>query len=135
MTEKKSSKGIHITLWIIQGILAAAFGMAGFMKLTGSVEELANNEMSFVNYYAVGTVRFIGVSEILAALGLILPSALRILPKLTALAATGLALVMVLATQYHITKNESPVASIILGLLCLVVAWGRYSKSPIPVKA
>lgn len=135
MTEIKSSKGIHISLWIAQGLLAAAFGMAGFMKLFSPVADLAKNGMSFVNHYEVGTVRIIGVVELLAAVGLILPSALRIFPRLTPLAAAGLTLVMALATQYHIKQNESAIASIVLGLLCLFVAWGRFSKSPITAKA
>lgn len=135
MTEKKTSKALHIALWVVQGLLAAAFGMAGFMKITAPIEQLAQNGMSFVTHYQTGTVRLIGITEILAALGLILPSALRILPKLTPLAALGLSVVMVLATQYHVSNNEESLPSIILFALTVFVAWGRFIKAPILPKA
>ena len=129
MTDQKKSKALHISLWIAQGLLAAVFGMAGFMKITAPVEQLAQSGMSFVTSYEAGTVRFIGVTEVLAAIGLILPAALRILPILTPLAALGLSVVMVLATQYHMSHNEPPLVTIILFVLTLFVAWGRFKKS------
>ena len=134
MTEQKISKILHISLWVAQVLLALAFGMAGFMKITMPIEELAKNGMSFVNNYAVGTVRFIGITEVLAAIGLILPAALRILPILTPIAASGLSVVMILATEYHISHNEPPVPTIILFLIAVFVAWGRFKKAPIQAK-
>lgn len=126
-----TSKGLHIGLWIAQGLLAAAFGMAGFMKLTTPLEQLAEKGMSFVTHYSTGAVRFIGLTEVLAAIGLILPSALRLFPKLTPLAATGLSIVMVLATQYHVSHHESPAPTIVFLIIALFVAWGRFIKAPI----
>jgi len=134
MTEQKKSRGLHISLWVAQVLLALAFGMAGFMKVSMPIEELAAKGMGFVNNYEVNTVRFIGITEILAAIGLILPSALRIKPILTPLAATGLSVVMILAAQYHVTHEESPLANIILFLLAAFVAWGRFKKAPIQQK-
>lgn len=131
MTEKKTSKGLHIGIWVAQGLLAAAFGMAGGMKITSPIEQLAQNGMSFVAHYQTGTVRFIGMVEVLAAIGLILPSALRILPKLTPLAATGLSVVMFLASQYLMSHSESPLPTIVLFALCVFVAWGRFKLIPI----
>jgi len=131
MTEQKQSKALHISLWVAQGLLAAAFGMAGFMKTTAPIEQLAEKGMSFVTSYDVSSVRLIGISELLAAVGLILPAALRILPALTPAAATGLSVVMLLATQYHVSHNESPAPSIILFLLTAFVAWGRFAKAPV----
>ncbi|MFM7644851.1 MAG: DoxX family protein [Sphingomonadales bacterium] len=134
MTEQKKSKALHISLWIAQILLALAFGMAGFMKIAMPVEELAKNGMSFVSDYGVGTVRFIGISEVLGALGLILPAALRIKPFLTPLAALGIAIIMVLATNYHVTHSEPFTPTIILFLLASFVAWGRFKKAPIQAK-
>lgn len=131
MTEQKSSKGLHISLWTAQGILAAALIMAGFMKIISPIEELSKAGMSFVNHYKSSTVRFIGISEILGAVGLILPSLLRIRPLLTPIAAAGIAIIMLLATWFHITHNEPFVATIILFLMAAFVAWGRYKKAPI----
>lgn len=135
MTEQKKSKMLHTGLWVAQVLLALAFGMAGSMKLTMPTEELTQKGMTFVSHYQAGTVRFIGSMEILAAIGLILPAALRRLPILTPMAATGLALVMALATQYHISHHEPAVANIVLLLLAVFIAWGRFVKAPVVAKA
>lgn len=135
MNEKKSSKILHIGLWLAQGLLAAAFGMAGIMKMTLPIEQLAQKGMSFVAHYQAGTVRFIGTTEVLAALGLILPSVLRIFTKLTPFAALGLSVIMILAIQYHVSQHESPASGIVFLVLTLFVAWGRFIKAPIHPKA
>lgn len=127
----KKSKGLQIALWVTQGLLAAAFIMAGFMKITAPIDELAANGMSFVNNFSEGTVRFIGISELLGAIGLILPALLRIKPILTPIAAIGLATVMVMASIYHISVGEPPVPNIILFSLASFVVWGRLKKAPI----
>jgi putative oxidoreductase len=82
----------------------------------------------------VALLRFIGISEALGAVGLILPSALRILPKLTPLAAVGLATVMALAIPFHASRGEllqALPANVILGSLAAFVAWGRTWPAPI----
>src|SRR3954470_19623068 len=79
-------------LWIVQGLLAALFLFAGGMKLITPIEVL-----SAMSPFPGEFIRFIGVCEVLGAVGLILPYALSILPGLTALAA-GLAVIMVGAT-------------------------------------
>lgn len=134
MTEKKRSKGLHIALWIVQGLLAALFGMAGVMKTISPVEKLTQNGMSFINDYGVGMVRFIGISELLAAIGLILPAALRIKPILTPIASVGIAIIMILATAYHISQGEPFVPTIVMLALAIFVAWGRIKKAPISSK-
>jgi uncharacterized membrane protein len=78
-------------------------------------------------------VRFIGISEILGGLGLLLPSALRIMPRLTPVAAGGLALVMVLATAFHVSRGEASVIpmNLVLMALAFFIVWGRSKKAPI----
>ena len=80
-----------------------------------------------------GGVRFIGVVELLGALGLILPAATRIMPKLTPLAASGLLVVMVLASVTHISRGEYPmiIANVVLGALAAFIAWGRLTRAPL----
>ena len=134
MTTQKTSKALHISLWIVQGLLAAAFGMAGFMKLTAPIEQLAENGMSFVNDYSVGMVRFIGISELLGALGLIIPAAFRFKTFLTPLAAIGLAIIMILATSYHIGANEPIIGSVVFFVLTTFIAWGRFKLAPIQAR-
>ena len=131
MNSKPNSKALHITLWVAQGLLAAAFGMAGYLKLTAPMDQLLTNGMTFVANYEPSTVRLIGVAELFATVGLILPAALRKLTILTPLAALGLAVLMLLAAQYHLTHHESAAANIVFFLLAAFVIWGRYSKAPI----
>lgn len=78
-------------------------------------------------------VRVIGVAELLGALGLILPAATRVKPMLTPLAGVGLAMVMLLATIFHISHGELgalPIPLVLAGLAAFV-AWGRAAKAPI----
>jgi putative oxidoreductase len=126
---------MKIGLWIVQGLLALMFIFAGFGKLTAPISELAA-QMPWVLDFSESMVRFVGASEVLGGLGLILPSLLRIKPVLTPLAALGLAVVMLLAAVYHATKGEYPAIGINAALagLALFVAWGRYKKEPILAK-
>jgi len=128
----RSSRGLHIGLWVAQGLLALAFLGAGVMKATTPLDELAKN-MSFVTHVPGALVRFIGVSEFLGSLGLILPSVSRIKPVLTPLAAAGLVLAMSLALVTHLMLGEFAAigAPLVLGGLAAFVAWGRFKKAPI----
>jgi len=127
-------KGLHVWLWIVQGLLAAAFLMAGGMKLFTPIAQLSQ-KMPWVAQAPL-LPRFIGVSEIAGALGLILPAATRVKPGLTALAALGLLTIMVLAVPFHFMQNDAAHAPIpaVLGLLAAFVAWGRFRKAPIPAR-
>jgi len=130
--DTRSSKTLNIMLWIAQCLLGIFFLMGGAYVLFQPVGALAD-KMSFVNYYSAPMVKFIALSEMLGAIGLILPSLLRIKPSLTPAAAVGLAIIMVLATNYHFTHGEAiatPV-TIILGVIALFIAWGRWKISPI----
>jgi len=118
---------MNIALWIIAAVLAAAFAAAGFMKATTPKEKLAQN-MGWVEDFSAGTVKLIGVVEILGAVGLVLPAALDIAPVLTPLAASGLALTMVLAAVVHARRKELPLigVNVVLGALALFVAVLRF---------
>lgn len=118
---------MNVFLWILQGLLAAMFLMAGVMKATQPKEKIAE-KLPWAEDYSAGTVRFIGIVELLAAVGLILPAALGILPFLTPLAATGLAVVMVLAMNTHRRRNEPGAIAFNAAILvvAVVVAWGRF---------
>lgn len=131
----QQSKALNISLWIAQGLLAIMFTMAGAMKCTQPIEELGKS-LPWVNEVSAGLVRFIGISELLGGIGILLPSLLRIKPVLTPLSAIGLAVVMVLAFGYHIIKAEYNVLgmNILLAFIALFVAWGRYKKLPIEKK-
>jgi hypothetical protein len=129
------TRGRHFALWGVQGLLALAFTGAGLLKLTTPIVELAG-QMAWVQSTPEPLVRFIGAAELAGALGLILPSALRIKPILTPIAAALLVLVMGLAAGKHLTLGEAPmiVPNIVLGGLSAFVAWGRGMKAPIAGK-
>lgn len=131
-TSTNGKKGLHIALWVAQALLAALFLMTGFMKLTAPTEQLAA-QMKWMAGVFGPMVRFIALSEILGALGILLPSLLRFLPKVSALAAAGLAVVMILATGTHLSYGEYPnaVFTLIFAGLGLFVAWGRWKGAPI----
>jgi hypothetical protein len=114
-------------LWIVQGLLAALFLFAGGMKLITPVEVL-----SAMSPFPGEFIRFIGVCEVLGAVGLILPYALRILPGLTALAAAGLVVIMVGATVSTLAIGGGLLAlpTLLFGLLAALVAHGR--RQPLP---
>jgi putative oxidoreductase len=135
MENQKSSKVVNIVLWVFQGLLAAMFIMAGASKLFQTISELANS-LPWVTEVPEGLVRFIGISELLGGLGLLLPSLLRIKPILTPVAALGLAAVMVLASIFHISRGETSVIGMnfVIMAIALFVAWGRMKKAPIHAK-
>lgn len=120
---------MNIVLWIVQILLLAAFGAAGFTKVSQPLESLSGM-MPWVNDVPALLVRFIGIAEIAGALGLVLPSATKIQPKLTAWAGVGLAIVMLLAAIFHASRGEmgNILPAVVLGALAAFVAWGRWSK-------
>lgn len=138
MTDQSNTKNrpgvMTIALWIVQILLAIAFGMAGFMKLSMPMDALAANGMTFVMHTPEWLVRFIGFAEVAGALGMILPAATRILPFLTPLAALGFAIIQVLAIGVHASLGETAMTlpmNLVLLALSLFVAWGRWKKAPI----
>lgn len=122
---------MNVALWVVQILLALAFGAAGFMKMTQPREKLATN-MKWVEDFAPNTIKGIGTLEVLAAIGLILPFLAGILPVLTPLAAAGLVLTMIGAIITHVRRGESPmaIANIVLLLLAAFVAYGRFVAVP-----
>lgn len=123
---------MNITLWIVQVILAAMFGLAGVMKTTTPIDQLAA-QMVWPGAIPPMLVRFIGAAELTAAIGLILPSLMRIRPVLTPLAATGVVTIMALAIPFHISRGElqALAVNVPLGAMAAFVAWGRFRKAPI----
>jgi hypothetical protein len=127
-----SSKALHGALWVVQVLLALAFGAAGAMKTTQPLSDLAKS-LVWPGAVPPALVRFIGASELAGALGLILPAAARVKPLLTPLAALGLVTVMLFAIVFHLSRGELSLLPINLALAALsaFVAWGRLKKAPI----
>ena len=135
-SQYSAKKGLNVALWIGQFLLFAAFVMAGSTHLTGPIAGLSKS-MPWTGRLPEGLVRFIGVAELLGALGMILPSLARVKPMLTPIAGFGLATVMVLAAAQHIMHGEAVVLPInlTLGGLAVLVAWGRWKRAPIAARS
>jgi putative oxidoreductase len=123
------SRAKNIGLWIVQVLLAAVFLAHGWLMVAPPAEmvEMINAQLG------VGLRLFIGVAELLAAAGLILPGITRILPFLTALAAAGLMIVMGSATVLHLVRGEtgSAITTTVLFVLVTLVAYSRWKVVPI----
>ena len=119
---------MNVVLWIIAGLLAAAFLAAGVMKVARSSEQLAGSGMGWVEDFSPGMVKLIGALEILAAVGLVLPALLDVAPVFVPLAALGLVLMMVGAVVVHVRRKETSTMApaVVLLVLAAVVAWGRF---------
>lgn len=120
---------MNLALWIIAGLLAAVFLLAGANKLIIPREKLAKAPGGgWVNDFSAGFIKTLGTVEILGAIGLIVPAALDIAPILVPLAAVGLGTVMVGAAIVTSRRHESKHALLNLTYLALiaVVAIARF---------
>jgi hypothetical protein len=118
---------MNVALWIVQGLLAALFLFAGGAKLVMSLDQMAG-PVALPGWF----LRFIGVAEVLGALGLILPGLLRIRSGLTPLAAAGLVIIMAGATVIGLVGGMVAVAlmNVVVALLAAFVAYGRWRLEP-----
>jgi hypothetical protein len=118
-------------LWIVQWLLAALYLWMGGLKLVLPVEQMTA-QMDFPGPF----LRFLGVAEVLGALGLVLPGLFHIRPGLTPLAAAGLVIIMIGATVVTWTQMGAAIALIPLatGLLAAFVAIGRWRIAPLEKK-
>jgi hypothetical protein len=118
-------------LWIFQALLTLLFLFTGGIKLVLPLEVLTE-QSPLPGWF----VRFIGVAEVLGAIGLILPGLLRIRPGLTPLAACGLVVIMAGATVLALVGigpggGLAPVLiPLVVGLLSAFVAFGRWRLAP-----
>jgi len=127
---------MNIALWVVQGLLAIIFLMAGFMKASKSKEEIketGGERMAWVDSISAGRLRLIGIVEVLIGLGLLLPQLTGILPWLTPLAAIGFVCIMIGAILLHVQRKDgaqSIVTNLVLLLLAAFVAYGRFVLVP-----
>ena len=119
---------MNVVLWIIAGVLAAAFLAAGLMKLAQPKQKLAESGMGWTDEFSDGAVKGIGALEVLGALGLILPAVFDVATVLVPIAATGLAVLMLGAIVVHARRKETSnvVVNVVLLALAVFVAWGRF---------
>lgn len=123
-----NSKIINILLWLAQVLVALLFLWLGYTKLATP----ATLPFPWIKEHP-GLVLLTGVVDLLGGLGIILPALTRIKPKLTVWAAYGVALLMVVASIFHISRGEANNIgiNIIILLIAVFIAWGRSRKAPI----
>ncbi|MEQ9217798.1 MAG: DoxX family protein [Cyclobacteriaceae bacterium] len=130
-----NEKVLNVLLWIAQLLLTGMFFMAGYMKVSTSID-VAIQQMPWAADIPELLFRFIGFAEIAGAIGIFLPALLRIQPKLTPLAAMGLIAVMFLAAMFHVSRGEYAMlgTNVFLALIAFFVYWGRTRKLPIKAR-
>jgi uncharacterized membrane protein YphA (DoxX/SURF4 family) len=123
---------VNILLWILQGVLAAAFLAHGVMMLNPPPEIAVQMNAAIPRWFSL----FIGVSEVLAAIGLTLPGMTRVMPWLVSWAAVGIMIVMISATGFHLVRNENSSAAVTFVLLIMAtfVAYERWRVHPIAAR-
>jgi DoxX-like protein len=119
---------MNLALWIIQGVVCAAFLAAGGFKVFAYARcKEAAAKGSKAPPLSKGLTTFIGIVEIAGALGVILPMAAGIAPGVTQFAPAGLAIVMILAAVFHLRRHEPVVVPVVLLALSAFVVIGRAS--------
>jgi hypothetical protein len=120
--------GMNIALWITQILLVVVFGYSALIKSTQSPEGAVELGMTGVVNVPLPVMRFTASCEVLGVVGLIVPYVTRVLPILIPLAAIGLGMIMVLAARIHLGLGEPATAAgnLVLLMMCLFVAWGRW---------
>ena len=120
---------MNILLWVVQALLAAAFFAHGMLFLTPPAEMVEQMNAALPRWFQL----FLGVAEVLAAIGITLPGATRIQPWLVPSAAVGIMIVMISATIWHVVRSEISSAVITLLLLAMAsfVAYMRWRVAPI----
>jgi uncharacterized membrane protein YphA (DoxX/SURF4 family) len=122
-----NNNNMNTTLWILQSFIAAIFLYSGVQKSIYSEQRLVAKGQTGVEGLPAGLIRFIGVSEILGTIGIILPLLLHILPILTTISAICFAVIMILAAIIHYKRHEpkNVFTNCVLFLICVFIVYGR----------
>jgi hypothetical protein len=114
-----------IALWVAQGFAALVLLFTGALKVVTPKEKLVE-KMHWAASWPPGRITRLGLAEVAGALGLVLPAALHLAPVLTPIAALCLAVLMLGAVQTHRRLHESFVPALVLALICVAIAAGRF---------
>ena len=120
---------MNILLWVLQALLAVAFLAHGWLFLSPPAGLVDQINASLPRWFQL----FVGVAEVLAAVGLTLPGLTRILPWLVICAAVGIMIVTASATVFHVARGEmgSAATTLVLFGIAAFVAYMRYGVVPI----
>ena len=120
---------MNIVLWVLQVLLALAFLAHGGLLLFPPAAIAGQMNASLPRWFQL----FLGIAEILAAVGLTLPGVTRIQPWLVSCAAAGIMIVMISATIFHLSRGEmsSAMTTVVLLAMATFVAYVRWRVAPI----
>lgn len=126
-----ANRGLNVSLWIVQALLAAGYITNGSTKLGVSIQTLSQ-KMPWIGEHPT-LAHVTALVDIAGGLGLLLPALTRIKPGLTVLAALGCSLLQVSAIIFHVSRGEAMLTPLnfVLLVLSLFVLWGRGKKVPI----
>jgi len=120
---------MNTILWIIQSLLAAAFIMPGFGKLSGSRQQhIADGHIK--PGASLIPIRILGILEWLGCIGIIVPWLTGIMPVLTPIAASGFCLIMAAGLINHTLKKEYKMLPLLTAIFILaaIVAYFRFKQ-------
>lgn len=131
IAKSKQSKALNVLLWIAQGLIALTLIWAAYAKLLQPIEETAKMLPWALDNPKLLT--FTGIIDLLGGIGIILPAALKIQPKLSVYAAYGTIVLMIAASIFHVSRGESSLIgmNIFFFMLAVFVVWGRTKKAPV----
>ena len=131
IAKSKQSKALNVLLWISQGLIALTLIWAAYAKLLQPIEETAKMLPWALDNPKLLT--FTGIIDLLGGIGIIVPAALKIQPKLSVYAAYGTIALMIAASIFHVSRGESSLIgmNIFFLMLAVFVVWGRTKKVPI----
>jgi hypothetical protein len=118
---------LNLSLWIVAALLSMVFLASGLMKLVRTKDQLVAAGQGWTDDFNVGTIKTIGLLEVFAAVGLIVPPVVGVVLILAPLAALGLVLLMLGAVATHLRRHEHlpVVVNTVLLALAALVCWGR----------
>lgn len=118
---------MNTILWILQSLIAVIFLYSGVKKSTYSEHKLVSIGMTGVEGLPIAVIRFIGISEILGTIGIIIPLLINIIPVLTPISAICFAVIMIPAGIIHYKRHEAKnvLTNCIVFLICSLIFYGR----------
>ena len=122
---------MNILLWVLQVLAALVYGASGVMKVF-MFDKISGDVPSFGALPREAWTA-LGFLELVCAVALIVPAALRWQPWLTRVSATVLAIESLVFIWVHLKYGESApiIFSAVLGLLMAFIAYGRMVLNPI----
>jgi uncharacterized membrane protein YphA (DoxX/SURF4 family) len=124
LEQSERRRDMNIAVWMVQALLAVIFVLHGVILISPPEPmKVVFDALPFSRGFMVT----IGVLEVLGAIGLILPWALRIQPRLTPLAAAGLTIIMIGAVVMHMMRGEvvQAIPTLIITVLAVFVVYAR----------